>query len=385
MNADMGKMRQGVSVVIGGDIVPIGEGTIFFETGDSEALVGEQLLAIIHEADFSVFNLEVPLSDKSTPIEKNGPNLIAPTASITGLRAINPGAFALANNHILDQGYEGLRSTLKTLDGVGACHFGAGENLADASDPFVFEKDGLRIGFYACAEHEFSIAGETAPGANPFDPLESLDHVAELKRGCDYVVVLYHGGKEHYRYPSPQLRRVCRKLVEKGADLVVCQHSHCIGCKEEFAGGTIVYGQGNFLFDHSESEFWQTGLLLRVSFGEGMSVEYLPLRKRGQGVRLAEGEDAEIILRSFDERSRQIGEPGFVEIEYAVFADGMLNSYLNAFIPGSRTVLYRALNKLMGHKMTRRLTGKRRMLSEMNYLECEAHRDLFLEGLRRGQ
>ena len=43
----------------------------------------------------------------------------------------------------------------------------------------------------------------------------------ELKKQCDYVIVLYHGGKEHYRYPSPYLQKVCRKIVDKGADIVV--------------------------------------------------------------------------------------------------------------------------------------------------------------------
>lgn len=46
---------------------------------------------------------------------------------------------------------------------------------------------------------------------------------------------------------------------------MVCQHSHCIGCKEEYLQGTIVYGQGNFLFDDEENEYWQTSLLIRIT------------------------------------------------------------------------------------------------------------------------
>lgn len=42
-------------------------------------------------------------------------------------------------------------------------------------------------------------------GANPFDVLESFDDVQALKEHCDYVIVLYHGGKEFYRYPSPHV------------------------------------------------------------------------------------------------------------------------------------------------------------------------------------
>src|SRR5699024_1436352 len=102
------------------------------------------------------------------------------------------------------------------------------------------------------------------PGANPFDPLESFDHIQELKSKCDYVIVLYHGGKERYRYPSPYLQKVCRKFAQKGADLIVCQHSHCIGAYEEFEGSTIIYGQGNFIFNTLNNEFWNTSLLIKV-------------------------------------------------------------------------------------------------------------------------
>lgn len=97
------------------------------------------------------------------------------------------------------------------------------------------------------------------------------------------MIVLYHGGKEQYRYPSPNLQKTCRKLVEKGADLVVCQHSHCIGCREEYLQGTIVYGQGNFLFDDEENEYWQTSLLIMIS--DDFEVKYIPLKKNKNTVR----------------------------------------------------------------------------------------------------
>ena len=147
----------------------------------------------------------------------------------------------------------------------GIAFAGAGSNLSDASKSYVVEIDGKKIGIYCCTEHEFSIATLTSAGANPFNPLESLDHIQDLKAQTDHVIVLYHGGKEHYRYPSPHLQKVCRKCIEKGADLVVCQHTHCIGCEEKYLNGTIVYGQGNFLFDYTESEYWQTGLLISLN------------------------------------------------------------------------------------------------------------------------
>ncbi len=368
--------------------MPIGAGTSLFVAGDAVELVGEDLLNVIHQADFSVFNLEVPLTDTKSPIAKCGPNLIAQTASVAGLRAVNRGAFALANNHIMDQGVKGLDSTIRVLDDAEVPHFGAGANLRQAAQPYIFERNGVRIGFYACAEHEFSVAGEDEPGANPFDPLESLDHVAALKERCDYVVVLYHGGKEHYRYPSPLLRKTCRKIAEKGADIVICQHSHCVGCVEDHDGATIVYGQGNFLFDHSKSDYWQTGMLLKATFAfpdhadRDIQLEYFPLRKHGFGVRLAKGLDAQEIMSAFWKRSSQIEKPGFVESEYEKYAEDLLSSYMDCYIPGSHTFFYRCLNKVFLGKLALLLTGKKQILRQINRVDCEAHRELYLAGLK---
>ena len=193
------------------------------------------------------------------------------------MRALNPVVFGMANNHILDHDEQGLLSTLDRLSENKLGYVGAGRDLQEAEKPFIIEKEGVKVGVYACAENEFSIATGNQAGANPFDPLESLDHIVRLKSECDFVIVLHHGGKEHYRYPSPGLRKVCRKMAEKGADLIVCQHSHCIGAFEKYSDSMIVYGQGNFLFDRRDNEFWNTGLLIKAVFGKEMSVEFVPV------------------------------------------------------------------------------------------------------------
>ena len=66
-------------------------------------------------------------------------------------------------------------------------------------------------------------------------------------------------------------------MVQKGADLVVCQHSHCIGCYESYKGSTIIYGQGNFIFDHLENEYWKTSMLIKLTLGEQCSIDFIPL------------------------------------------------------------------------------------------------------------
>ena len=329
-------MKKTATLLIGGDLVPTESNIKMFSDGDVLQLLGYELLDVLVDANYRMFNLEAPITDTTVPINKCGPNLTISPATIGGIKKIGVDVFGLANNHILDQGNSGLESTINILEKNRIRHLGAGMNLFEAAKPLIIELGEKRIGVYACAEHEFTIAGENHPGANPFDPLESMDHIVKLKKDdCDYIIVLYHGGKEHYRYPSPYLQKVCRKMVDKGANLIVCQHSHCIGCRENYNNSTIIYGQGNFLFDLSDDELWQTSLLLEVSIEDGFFVKELPIVKKQNCIRMAKGKDAENILTNYRDRSLQILQDGFVDREYSKFASSMLNGYLGAFLGGS--------------------------------------------------
>ena len=372
-----------MNILIGADFLPTRRNAEYFVKGDIRHLFGEQLTGLLTNSDCRIFNLEIPLTDKESPISKCGPNLIAPTECIAGYRAAGVDLLTLANNHIMDQGQQGLESTLQLLRENDIHAVGAGKTPEEAAKPFIFSCDGKSIGVYACVEHEFSVVTGSSAGANPIDLLESPDHIAALKAQCDYVIVLYHGGKEYYRYPSPNLQRVCRKLVEKGADLVLCQHSHCIGCEEKYRDGTIVYGQGNFLFDEADNEFWQTGLLVKI--GDNFEISYLPLVKAGNGVRLAEENRGREILDGFRKRSEEIRQPDFVRVRYGEFADSFFPKYMNIF-KGKESLLYKVLNKLSRKALRkwslRRKYGTAQLFSLWNCVDCEAHRELLLRGIQ---
>lgn len=371
-----------MKILIGADLVPTQSNFAFFTENKMESIVDASLLNILKQADYRIFNLEVPLTDANTPIKKCGPNLSAPTNTIAGIKSLGVDFFTLANNHILDQGEQGLASTMQILNDQQICFGGVGKNLQEASKPIIIEKGNEKIGIYCCAEHEFSIATKNRAGANPFDPFESLDHVQALKEKADYVIVLYHGGKEHYRYPSMRLQKTCRKLVEKGADLVICQHSHCIGCQENYKQGTIVYGQGNFLFDLIDNEYWKTSLLIQVDTSEKNKIEYIPLQKEGNGVKLAIDEQ---ILLDFFKRTEEIKEEGVIEKKYEAFAKQMRSYYLTT-LHGHRSFMKKALNKITKGKYYEHIAKKYKeedLLAIANYIECEAHSELLLEGLKK--
>ena len=372
-----------MSIIIGGDTVPTKTNQQLFNNGDAYELCGTGILDAFNEADYRILNLEVPLCADSSPIKKCGPCLIADPSSTEALKALKVDLLTLANNHIMDQGRNGLISTTAALDKAGISYVGVGENPEKASQPFFFTTNGKKFGVYACAEHEFSIAEGNKPGANPFDPLDTPDHVIQTKAQCDYLIVLYHGGKEHYRYPSPYLQKTCRKLVEKGADLVVCQHSHCVGCKEEYKNGTIVYGQGNFLFDGQDNEYWNTGLLIRID--NMQQTEYIPIEKNGCRTRLATGRTKEEILKGFFTRSEEINNPETINDRYLSFAEENYTNYVMHFSGCEGSLAFRAADKLFNHRLKEKHIKRytdRYGPAVLNFVECEAHRELLLKALK---
>lgn len=374
-----------MKIYIGADFVPTDINRILFENGDMESIIGTSVYNMLCEADLNIFNLEVPLTDNDTPIDKFGHNLKSPTKTINGFKAIPSLLLGLANNHAYDQGLKGLQSTMDTLTQAGIAYSGAGSNVNEAKKPYIFTKDGIRLGIYMCTENEFSSATMQSAGTNPFDVLESFDHVQALKEQCDYVVVLYHGGKEFYRYPSPMLQRYCRKFIEKGASLVVCQHSHCIGAREDYEDGTIIYGQGSFVF-HTEyfnnlQDIVADSLVIEIDVSEeGFHVREIPITRTDVGITLASNEHTQLVMDTYRQLSENIKKPHFVYESYKHFADTYVNRYLREFL--GRMWVIKAFNLICNRKLIRLLLGKTSYLAIQNYLSCEAQHELFLQGLK---
>lgn len=370
-----------MSILIGADIVINNNNSSCFESYNIENVIDINLLQLLNTSDYKIFNLEVPLTDKITPIEKKGRNYIASPRCSHWLELMGINLLTLANNHIMDQDTQGLFSTIKNLDRVGISHVGAGQNLYSASKPFFFEVKGKKYGVYSCVEHEFSVANELAPGANPFDPLESLDHIIDMKSHCDYAIVLYHGGKEYYPYPSPGLQKTCRKLIQKGANLVVCQHSHCIGCKEEYLNGTIVYGQGDFISSLS-NELYSVCLL--ISLEDNGDIQFIPTKREGGVIKLVVDKEKNEVLDAFKKRSEYIKVEGFIEKQYQKLAYNNISNYFLYFSGKNNNYLFKILNKITRYHLQDlifRHISKSFKIGLRNYIECEAHRELILKGL----
>ncbi len=344
-----------MKILIGADVVPSTTSEQLFIDGNLRELFGE-VCDLIQNADRTVINLECALTNSDNKIKKFGPCIKASPQCATALKNLGVTDVMLSNNHVFDFGIQGLKDTMASLDEVGLPYTGVGENDTLARKPHVIEQGGKKIGFINVCEHEYSYALPDRMGCNAFDPFLTMHDIRALKKQVDFVVVLYHGGKEHCQYPSPRLRLLCREMVENGASVVITQHSHCIGCYEEYEGGHIVYGQGNFHFGwpNLSDKTWYESLLVELTIEDDLKIGFIPITATGTVIDLAKGERAEEIMQPFFARNAELKNGKWKEGWHA-FCKSVFEKYNLATNRHERPDLF------------------------AHYLDCEAHTDVWRE------
>ena len=76
--------------------------------------------------------MEAPLTDSNKAIKKTGPNLKVSLSFLKPLKDAGFDIVTLANNHIMDYGEEGLKSTIKVCKKENVRFVGAGKNIKQA-------------------------------------------------------------------------------------------------------------------------------------------------------------------------------------------------------------------------------------------------------------
>lgn len=364
-------------LLILGDISPVKSTMSAFNSGVASSLMGENILSLIKSVDYSIANLECPLIDNPTPAKKVGPvlygsSLCAQTISNAGISAVS-----IANNHIRDCGDRGVIETISNCKKNNLVVFGAGRNELEASAANIVDIDKTKIGIISFAEKEFNHLTPYKCGAKAFDVYQDYDAIQNLKQKVDYLIVLYHGGVEYYPYPSPILQIRCRKMVEKGADLVLCQHSHCIGSSEKYANGEILYGQGNCIFGYQENkESWNNGLAVYVQIsGPTQNVSYLPIvTNKDNKVDIVENDNTQKVMNAFMDRSVQIQNPEFISTKWGNFCNCQSAMYLPLLYGKSKW--FNRINRLIHGRLIKMLYSKHNLNITLNLIQNDSHREV---------
>jgi poly-gamma-glutamate synthesis protein (capsule biosynthesis protein) len=366
-------------IVIVGDLFPTAENSSYFSKGDINSLFGEQICQLFQESDLTICNLEGALTDRPDNSKKTGPVKVASTSTVEAYKRLGIDYCMLANNHATDGGHQGILDTMQTLNKAGIKHIGAGKNENDIVRFFVHEVGGIRVGFYNVSETMYNKPTKDRAGAWLYDEYIVCKELEQHKKECNYLVVIYHGGIEKFQYPSPETRKRFYRMVDSGANMILSQHTHCVGCEEYYNDSYLLYGQGDFLLKNFKPGLTDSGLIIELVIKNG-NVEikkHLVNSVDNLFVRYNEHQD----LTDFYERSKRVGDEEYVYKQLRDFCDNELRLYLTAFKSPSKMRLRFRRFFPKAYKKWLYKYNERDLMFALHTLRSEQNRETAIVGL----
>lgn len=369
------------SIIIVGDLFPVSSNAKYFAQGDIKHLFGKDICDLFAQADYRICNLEGALTDGNDRCVKTGPVITASTDTVLAYKNLGIDLCMLANNHITDGGNQGVIDTMRTLDKAGIRHIGGGINESSIPHYLIHTLADKKVCIYNVCERMYNKSTATKAGAWIYDEYVVCKELEALKSQCDYLIVIYHGGIEKFRYPSPEIKKRFHRMADSGADVVISQHTHCIGCEEYYNGAYLLYGQGDFLLMNFRPELTNLGLIVEILIDKnGMKIKK-HMVKCSNVLRLEYVENPD--FASFDERSKKVQDDKYLEEQFRKFSKQELRLYLNAFKSPNRFLyaIKRLFPKLYFNWLISKAYHRNDLLFSLHTLRSEQNREIAIAGI----
>src|SRR5882724_6528183 len=286
------------------------------------------------EVDLRIANLETAVTSAQTPWPEKEIHYRMQPQNIGCLTSAKISACALANNHVLDWGYDGLSETLKTLDAAGIAHAGAGNDAEDAMQPAALDTAGNgRLLLFSFGSRTSGIpedwkATSISPGVNLLDDFSettaarAADQMRAYQQPGDLIIASIHWDSNWgYEIPHDQIM-FAHRLIEEGIAIVHGHSSHHVKAIEVFKGRLILYGCGDFLTDYegiSGYEMFRGDLALMYLIeidshnGELIGARLVPMRIRRFRLERASAGDAKWLCNLLNQLGAQFSTGATLE------------------------------------------------------------------------
>lgn len=203
-------------------------------------------------SDVVVGNLECPATTLRTPMMKRFVFRAEPEW-LEALRAHGFTHLNLANNHTVDQGRRGLVDTWHNVERYGMVAVGVGNTMEEAARPVLLAEHPRKVWLVASLqmplEHFPYLPELPSVNQESIDSMVARIRALRTEDSSAVIIVSLHWGKEHTLEPTPMQRRDAHRLIDVGADALVCHHTHTLQTIEQYHGKSIYYSLGNFIFD----------------------------------------------------------------------------------------------------------------------------------------
>lgn len=363
-----------VRIIIAGDYSPTNRIVDEIRSNNSRKIFHD-VRKLNEKVDYSIVNFESTIADISDkPISKCGPNLHCSPIAVEAIRKAGFDMVTLANNHFYDFGDSGIKKSFIAFKSNSLDYVGAGLNLNEASKTFFKRIKNKLIAIINCCEHEFSIATNNHGGCNPLNPIQQYYAINKARKTADSVIVIVHGGSEHFQLPSLRMKETYRFFIDAGADAVINHHQHCYSGYEYYKGKPIFYGIGNFCFDKGPKvcDTWHEGYLVELMLDcDNISHILHPY------IQCKDIPEVELITNT------SLFNQKISELNNIISNDELLKSRIKSFYSDSQKAYQLILqpynNRYLKSAWYRGLlpsfVSKHRILRAINYINCESHLD----------
>ncbi|MFH1030339.1 MAG: AmmeMemoRadiSam system protein B [bacterium] len=259
---------------------------------------------------------------------------------IEELKKYNFNFFNIANNHLDDQGIQGVNETRENLDLLefnysGCVNGEVGEcsvRIVEAQDTET--KTSPNPSLLRMGNRMIGMVGISAVW-DKIDLEKVHEMLVKLKEESDLIVVNIHWGNEYETKFNKIQQEIACDFIDYGADIIIGHHPHVVQgiewyngrrhaavpsvatyesvySNDDEGGGIIFYSLGNFIFDQYFSKETQEGFAVEVTLKNGELAFLLhPFKSQQSKVELMAGEERENFLQSLSTFS--VGDGDFLE------------------------------------------------------------------------
>jgi len=210
----------------------------------------------LSSADFTIGNLETVLGGRELGYS-GYPFFNAPDDFLFALKEAGFDFLITANNHALDQGEEGLRSTLRKLNESGIKYTGTSLKQEERDSYRIITINGINVAVlaYTYGTNDIPIPKRKEYLINIIDTTIIKDDILKVKNyRPDIVLVYFHFGEEYSREPGSFQKDIVQKTIGYGADIIIGSHPHVVQPVNYFKTingnldtGFVAYSLGNFI------------------------------------------------------------------------------------------------------------------------------------------
>ena len=272
-----------LSVVLTGDILLDRGVRKAIEQHGVDHLFSDGVDSVFHAAQIVVGNLECPATEIEAPVFKRFIFRAEPVW-LEALQRHGVTHLNLANNHAIDQGRRGLLDTKENIVKAGMVPIGAGANMSEASEPVLLADQPRKVwlvpSLRLALENYAYLPDKPCVSQEPMDSL--LQRVYHLRQqdSTAVIIVSLHWGAEHKLEPVPRQRMDAHMLIQAGADVLVCHHTHTLQTIEDYQGHMIYYSVGNFIFDQHKPLNSEACMVRLDITADSMAVTTIPVEIR---------------------------------------------------------------------------------------------------------